>query len=78
MMIILSLIRIYASALIFSLIMYLVRLIFSFTLLFDFSSIANYLNPSLPRDFLLTQQVNSLLNALTFLDNIKEGINIVR
>ena len=68
----------------FSLIMSLIRPVFSLlfilciTPLFSLFSLASHINPSLPRDFSLIQQVNGSLNPLSFLDNVKEGINIVR
>ena len=68
----------------FSFIMSLIRPIFSLlfifciTPLFSLISLASYINPPLPRDFSLTQQVNGSLNPLSFVDNVKEGIYIVR
>ena len=64
--------------------MYLFRPIFRLdffiyiTLLFSILALASHQNPSLPRNFPSTQQVNGSSNPLTFLDNVKEGINIVR
>ena len=65
--------------------MYLIRHIFSLSLflcvapLSGLFSLASPLNPSLPGDLSVTQQVNGSSNPLSdFLNNVKEGVNIAR